>query len=39
MNKLSDIAKQFLIAGAQAIQIGTYGFVNPRIYEEIIKNL
>ncbi len=34
-----DVAKQFLIAGAQAIQIGTYGFVNPRIYEEIIKNL
>lgn len=34
-----DVAKQFLIAGAKAIQIGTYGFVNPRIYEEIIKNL
>lgn len=35
----TDVALQFLIAGAKAIQIGTFNFVDPLISIKIIKEL
>ncbi len=35
----ADVALQFLMAGATALEIGSYGFVNPNIFIEIITGI
>jgi dihydroorotate dehydrogenase (NAD+) catalytic subunit len=32
-------ALEFMIAGASAVQVGTAGFVNPHVFEEIIEGI
>lgn len=35
----SEDAIEFMLAGADAVAIGTYGFVNPYVYQKIIKEI
>jgi dihydroorotate dehydrogenase (NAD+) catalytic subunit len=35
----AEDALEFLIVGAAAIQVGTAGFINPNVFEEIIEGL